>query len=35
MKMDGYHGAPVGMTRIFHYKGFRPVPPGYFAPPQG
>ncbi len=28
--MDGYHGAPVGMTRIFHYAGYRPVPPGYF-----
>ncbi len=29
--MDGYNGAPVGMTRIFHYAGYRPVPKGYFA----
>jgi len=28
--MDGYHGAPVGMTRIFHYAGYRAVPAGYF-----
>ncbi|MEV4419357.1 multicopper oxidase domain-containing protein [Patulibacter sp. NPDC049589] len=29
--MDGYHGAPVGMTRIFHTKGYRPVPSEYFG----
>ncbi|MGI8624042.1 MAG: multicopper oxidase family protein [Solirubrobacteraceae bacterium] len=28
---DGYNGAPVGMTRIFHTAGYRPVPPAYFA----
>ncbi len=28
--MDGFKGAPVGMTRVFHYEGFRPVPKGYF-----
>jgi len=31
MKKDGYHGAPVGMTRVFHYAGYRPVPPQYFT----
>lgn len=30
-KQSGYHGAPVGMIRIFHYSGFAPVPPQYFA----
>lgn len=29
--MDGFHGGPVGMTRVFHYEGAPPVPPGYFA----
>ncbi len=27
----GYNGAPVGMTRIFHYEGADPVPPEYFS----
>jgi len=31
--LDGYNGAPVGMTRIFHYEGFRAVPPQYFSYP--
>ncbi len=31
MMMDGYNGAPVGMTRIFHFAGYRPVPAGYFT----
>ncbi len=30
-KMSGYNGAPVGMTRIFHYDGYRAVPKQYFA----
>lgn len=30
-KLDGYNGAPVGMTRVFHYTGYADVPPGYFA----
>jgi len=30
---SGYKGAPVGMTRIFHYNGFAPVPADYFGPP--
>jgi len=29
--MPGYNGAPVGMIRIFHYEGYRPVPPQYFS----
>jgi len=29
--MPGYHGAPVGMRRIFHYEGYRPVPLQYFS----
>ena len=29
--LAGYNGAPVGMLRIFHYQGYAPVPPGYFA----
>jgi hypothetical protein len=28
---DGYNGAPVGMTRIFHTEGFEDVRPEYFA----
>lgn len=31
MMNAGYHGAPVGMTRIFHYAGSAPVPPQYFT----
>lgn len=31
---SGYLGAPVGMTRIFHYAGAPVVPAQYFAPPQ-
>lgn len=27
---SGYNGAPVGMTKIFHYEGFDPVPQEYF-----
>jgi len=27
---SGYNGAPVGMTRVFHYRGFKPVPPQYY-----
>lgn len=27
----GYNGAPVGMTRIFHYEGADPIPPEYFS----
>lgn len=30
MKMPGWHGSPVGMIRIFHYAGYKPVPPEYF-----
>lgn len=30
MMMEGYNGAPVGMTRIFHYNGYEPVPQQYF-----
>lgn len=29
--MDGYNGAPVGMTRVFHTRGYRPVPKQYFS----
>ena len=29
--LGGYHGAPVGMTRVFHYDGFAPVPPEYYS----
>lgn len=29
--MDGYNGAPVGMTRIFHTRGYRRVPARYFT----
>lgn len=29
--LSGYEGAPVGMTRIFHYAGYKPVPPQYFS----
>ncbi|MDQ2880911.1 MAG: multicopper oxidase domain-containing protein [Actinomycetota bacterium] len=28
----GYNGAPVGMTRIFHYSDYAPVPTQYFSP---
>lgn len=28
---SGYEGAPVGMTRIFHYAGYAPVPSQYFT----
>ncbi len=28
--MPGYNGAPVGMTRVFHYEGYQSVPPQYF-----
>jgi len=28
---SGYNGAPVGMTRIFHYQGAPDVPPQYFS----
>ncbi len=28
---DGYNGAPVGMTRIFHTAGYRSVPAAYFT----
>lgn len=28
--LSGFEGAPVGMTRIFHYKGYKPVPQEYF-----
>lgn len=28
---SGYNGAPAGMTRIFHYAGYAPVPPQYFT----
>lgn len=28
---SGYQGAPVGMTRIFHYQGAPAVPPQYFS----
>lgn len=29
---SGYHGAPVGMTRVFSYKGYTPkVSPKYFS----
>lgn len=30
MKMPGYNGSPVGMTRIFNYRGFKPVRQEYF-----
>lgn len=30
-KMPGWHGSPIGMTRIFHYAGYAPVPPQYFS----
>ena len=29
--MDGYNGSPVGMTRLFHYAGYRVVPKQYFS----
>ncbi len=29
--LSGYQGAPVGMTRVFHYQGAPPVPPQYFS----
>lgn len=29
--VSGYLGAPVGMTRIFHYAGAPAVPPEYFS----
>jgi len=29
--MPGYHGAPVDMTRVFHYETYRPVPLQYFS----
>lgn len=28
---SGYNGAPVGMTRIFHYAGYAPIPQQYFT----
>lgn len=28
---SGWHGSPVGMLRIFHYAGYKPVPKQYFA----
>ena len=28
---DGYNGAPVGMTRVFHTEGYAEVPPEYFT----
>jgi len=28
--MPGHNGSPVGMTRVFHYEGFRDVPEEYF-----
>jgi FtsP/CotA-like multicopper oxidase with cupredoxin domain len=31
MMQDGYNGAPVGMTRVFHTEGYAPVPPEYFT----
>lgn len=30
-RIPGWHGAPVGMTRIFHYAGYAPVPAQYFT----
>lgn len=30
-RIPGWHGAPVGMTRVFHYAGYAPVPPQYFT----
>ena len=30
-RMSGFNGAPVGMTRVFHYAGYAPVPPQYFS----
>ena len=30
-KEAGYEGGPVGMTRVFHYAGYKPVPRGYFT----
>lgn len=27
---SGFNGSPVGMTRIFHYEGYDPVPDHYF-----
>lgn len=27
----GWHDAPVGMTRIFHYAGYAPVPSQYYS----
>ena len=31
MMQDGYNGAPVGMTRIFHTVGYQEVRPEYFT----
>ena len=31
MMMSGWHGSPVGMTRVFHYEGFADVPSEYFS----
>lgn len=31
MMKSGWEGAPVGMTRIFHYQGYKPVPSQYFS----
>lgn len=28
---SGFNGAPVGMTRIFHYEGADPIAPEYFS----
>ncbi len=30
-KLDGYNGAPVGMTRVFHTIGYKQVSPKYFS----
>ncbi len=31
MNSSGFNGAPVGMTRIFHYAGYRSLPEQYFS----
>jgi hypothetical protein len=31
LAVNSYNGAPVGMTRIFHYEGAPEVPPQYFS----
>ncbi|GAB3662209.1 cupredoxin domain-containing protein [Glycomyces tarimensis] len=31
MRLSGYLGAPVGMTRVFHYAGVPEVPQEYFS----